>query len=319
MQVALDQAAIERFAADLAATVRFSNDARLGLAVSGGPDSLALLRLAHAALPDRVAAATVDHRLRPEAADEAAHVAAICATLGVPHATLTVDKAITGNIQSGAREARYTLLRQWCAERRIGHLATAHHRDDQAETLLMRLLRGSGVGGLAAMRPARPLGREVMLIRPLLGWSRAELAAIAAPLAPVDDPSNHDVQYDRVRLRSALADTEWLDPAVLARSAAALAEADEALDWTTEMLGAMRVAADGGSVDTTGLPPELVRRLLTLTLARFAPGFAPRGEAISRAIVLLTAGRRAMLGDVIIDPGPIWRLSNAPPRRKSAH
>ena len=131
-----------RFAADLAAL--WAGKGKLGLAVSGGPDSLALLLLARAALPGRVEAATVDHGLRPESADEAVMVAAVCARLGVPHRTLAVDVA-QGNIQAQARAARYAALAVWMGEQGIEALATAHHADDQAETLLLRLNRGSGV------------------------------------------------------------------------------------------------------------------------------------------------------------------------------
>ncbi|HNJ46834.1 MAG TPA: tRNA lysidine(34) synthetase TilS, partial [Novosphingobium sp.] len=162
-----------RFSADLAAL--WPGEGRLGLAVSGGPDSLALLLLAHAAMPERIAAATVDHGLRVEAADEAAMVARLCGELGVPHATLrvTVDE---GNVQSNARTARYAALADWMERDGLGALATAHHADDQAETLLMRLARGSGLDGLAAMPGVTHLA-GVKLVRPLLGVPKARLLA----------------------------------------------------------------------------------------------------------------------------------------------
>jgi tRNA(Ile)-lysidine synthase len=143
------------------------------VAVSGGPDSLALLLLAHAAMPGLVEAATVDHGLRSESADEAAFVAEICGKLGVPHATLKVTVG-AGNLQAEARAARYAALAGWMAERGLAALATAHHADDQAETLILRLNRGSGVAGLAGVR-ARGLvpGTRLPLLRPLLGWRRA--------------------------------------------------------------------------------------------------------------------------------------------------
>jgi tRNA(Ile)-lysidine synthase len=141
---------LARFQADLD---RLTGGAgRVGIAVSGGPDSLALLLLAHAAIPGGIAAATVDHGLRAEAAGEAAFVAALCATLGIPHATLRPGAPITGNIQSSARKARYALLEIWADQHNLDWIATAHHADDQAETLLMRLSRGAGVAGLSGVR-----------------------------------------------------------------------------------------------------------------------------------------------------------------------
>lgn len=124
---------------------------KLGIAVSGGPDSLGLLLLAAAARPGGVCAATVDHGLRAEGAAEAAQVAAVCRDLGVPHETARV-LVEPGNVQSEARAARYAALADWMAREGVAALATAHHADDQAETLVMRLNRASGVAGLAGVR-----------------------------------------------------------------------------------------------------------------------------------------------------------------------
>src|SRR5580765_3765844 len=119
---------IARFRADLEALTGGAPE-RLGLAVSGGPDSLALLLLANAAYPGRVHAATVDHGLRPEGAAEAAFVAGICGELAIPHATLRAEMRETSNIQAAARARRYALLGQWVAEIGAAFLATAHHLD----------------------------------------------------------------------------------------------------------------------------------------------------------------------------------------------
>src|SRR5205814_1395896 len=111
---------------------------------------------------------------------------------------------------------------------------TGHHLDDQAETFIMRLARGAGVRGLAAMRRLAPVpGSDVALLRPLLGWRRAELEQLCADsgLKPAQDPSNEDEQFERVRVRRALGSADWLDPAHVALSAANLAEADVALHW----------------------------------------------------------------------------------------
>ena len=187
---------------------------RLGLAVSGGPDSLAMLVLAEAAIPGQFEVATVDHGLRPESAAECAAVAEICAARGIDCAVLAVTVA-SGNIQARARAARYAALGEWAERRGLSAIATAHHADDQAETLLMRLNRGSGLAGLTGVREARFMpGSAVTLIRPLLGFRRHELAQVveAAGLVPAQDPSNLDERYDRARIRRALAEMDWLDP-----------------------------------------------------------------------------------------------------------
>ncbi|HZF46065.1 MAG TPA: tRNA lysidine(34) synthetase TilS, partial [Sphingomonadaceae bacterium] len=217
---------IARFAGDLAAIWPEGN--RLGLAVSGGPDSLALLLLARGALPDQIEVATVEHGLRPESAREAGMVAELCSAYSIPHRILTV-KVARGNVQDKARAARYAALARWMGDRGLGALATAHHADDQAETLLMRLNRGSGVAGLAGVRARGVVpGTELLLLRPLLGWRRTELAGIVERwgLEPALDPSNEDPKYDRVRIREALRSADWLDVAGVAASASHLAEAE---------------------------------------------------------------------------------------------
>lgn len=304
---------VERFRAELE---RLAGEIpeRIGAAVSGGPDSLALLLLARAAFPERVEAATVDHGLRPESAAEARFVADLCARLGVPHATLRPDAPIEGNLQSGARRARYALLEGWRRELGLSWVLTGHHEDDQAETLLMRLNRGAGVGGLAGVREA-----NARVLRPLLGWRREELAAIVreAGIEPVDDPSNADERYDRARLRRRMREAEWIDPAALARSAAALAEADAALEWAAERLFEQRMRADpdGLRLDPTGLPAELRRRLLLRALRRLEPDAAPRGEEVSRLLATLDGGGTATLAGIKCDGGGLWRFAPAPPRR----
>ncbi len=127
--------------------------------------------------------------------------------------------------------ARYQALARWAEDRGLTAIATGHHLDDQAETLLMRVARGSGVGGLAGVQASRPLSNGVQLVRPLLGWRRSELDAIVAEagLTPVDDPSNADERYDRTRARTLLASIEWLDPERLAQVATNAADAEEAL------------------------------------------------------------------------------------------
>lgn len=301
-----------RFRADLEALTGAAPE-RLAVAVSGGPDSLALLLLAHAAYPGRVHAATVDHGLRREGATEAEFVAGLCGRLGVPHATFAAGMTDSSNVQAAARARRYALLGQWAREIGAGCLLTAHHLDDQAETLVMRLMRGSGLAGLSGIRAVNP-----PVVRPLLGWRRAELAAIvdAAGIRPVADPSNEDERFDRVRVRRRLADTDWLDPASLARSAAALAEAEEALEWAAERL--WRERADGATLDPIGLPAELKRRLVLRMIAALG-GPVPRGAELGRLLATLEEGGTATLSGIKCaggGAGGSWRFAPAPPRRR---
>jgi len=303
---------IVRFRADLEALTGGAPE-RLGLAVSGGPDSLALLLLANAAYPGRIHAATVDHGLRPEGAAEAAFVAGICRTLAIPHATLRAEMRETSNVQAAARTRRYALLTQWIGEIGAAFLATAHHLDDQAETLVMRLARGAGLSGLSGIRAA-----NAAIVRPLLGWRRQELAAIVreAGVDPVADPSNEDERFDRVRVRRRLAEAAWLEPEPLARSAGALAEANEAVEWMVERLWRERVEAtpDGHRLDPDGLPVELQRRLVLAVLEAMGRP-APRGEAVTRLLATLGAGGSATLTEVKCAGGILWRFTPAPPRR----
>lgn len=298
------------------------------VAVSGGPDSLALLLLAHVAFGDRVRALTVDHGLRAAAAAEAARVAAYAAALGLPHATLRwAGPHPAANLQAAAREARYALLRDWCADHGVAWLATAHHRDDAAETLLLRLARGAGTGGLSGIRARRDLGRGVTLLRPLLASTRADLAAVAAAAgwAAADDPSNRDPRFDRTRARGLLATTPWLDPGRLAASAAHLADAEAALVWAADAAWRSRVevGADVITVDAAGLPHDLVRRLLLRAVTTLVPAAVCRGDGVERVLRHLAIGRGGTIAGVAVrvvvrHGAPQWALRRAPPRRKTA-
>jgi tRNA(Ile)-lysidine synthase len=314
--------AIDRFRRDLDALV--DGDTTIGVAVSGGPDSLALLLLAAEARPLKVEAASVDHALRAESRAEAEMVAELCQRLGVPHRILTASWAEkpTTAIQERARIARYRLLGDWARERGLGALVTAHHLDDQAETFLMRLARGAGLRGLAGMRPvARPPGASIAIVRPLLGWRHAELEAVcaAAGVQPIYDPSNDDDRFERVRVRKALAGSDWLDPAALATSAAHLAQADGALRWATDLEWQRGVAAAGGAIvyRPTDAPREIRRRIVrraVLALATEGSGEL-RGREIDQVIAALRTGRRATLRGVLCSGGPEWRFTRAPARR----
>src|SRR5579863_917331 len=201
------------------------------LAVSGGPDSVALMWLAARwrralARGPRLVAVTIDHGLRPGSAREARAVKRLARALDLPHLTLrwTGDKPKSG-VPAAARAARYRLLAAAARRNGASHILTAHTSDDQAETLLMRLLRGSGIAGLSAM--ARQSERDgVWLARPFLDVPKAQLIATLAKarIAFADDPTNRDVGFTRPRLRAlmpALA-AEGGDARSLARLAARL-------------------------------------------------------------------------------------------------
>lgn len=293
---------VDRFRRDLAAVWPGLADpqARLGLAVSGGGDSLGLLLLAQAALPGRIAAATVDHGLRAESAGEAAMVAALCHRLAVPHATLTVSVE-AGNLQDRARQARYRALAGWCRERGLAALATAHQCDDQAETLVMRLGRGSGLAGLAGVR-ARGTAAQgaVQVLRPLLGWRRAELAEIVAEagLVAVQDPSNHEPRFERVRVRAALAASDWLDPAMLARSAALLGEAETYLGERIADAFASRVTLAGDTVQLAPGDSDFEAIELAMRIIALLGGEAGRADAAA-LVMRLRRGENASLSGVL--------------------
>ncbi len=262
----------------------------LVLAVSGGPDSIALMwlmarwRRALSRGP-RLVAVTVDHGLRPEAAREARDVKRLAQELDLPHRTLRWrgEKPNTG-VPAAAREARYRLLAQAARSAGASHIVTAHTRDDQAETVLMRLLRGSGLAGLAAMKRVSP-AEGAILARPLLDVPKARLLATLdkAKIDYADDPTNRDMTFTRPRLRAllpALA-AEGGDARALARLATRLARANAAVEVLTD--GAERYLALKGQgalhADRTAmvfdasafaaLPEEIRLRLLMRAVNRF--------------------------------------------------
>jgi len=313
--------AVERFGADLAALAGPDwQHAHYGVAVSGGPDSMALLWLMTSLLPGQVQAATVDHGLRAGSADEARMVAGFCAREHIPHSILHPPAPIAGSLQAAARAERYRLLDQWREAHAIDHIVTAHHADDQLETMIMRLNRSSGVGGLAGVR-----GRKDAVLRPLLGWRRDTLTALAldADLPIVDDPSNSDARFDRARLRKALVSQTILDPQAVARSAHCLSEADTAIDWAVDRaIAAWPDAADPSVIRDDAYPAEIFRRVVARRLHANDPRLALRGHALDGVIAAMKAGKRAMVGALLVDAargderGSMWRISAAP-RRKS--
>lgn len=292
------------------------DEARVLLAVSGGPDSVAMLLLAHAAMPRRISAATVNHQLRPEAAAEADFVAALCEKLTIPHTVLRPSEPISGNLQSEARAVRYALLLSQADKAGCDWIATAHHADDQLETVLMRIARGSGIDGLAAVR-----ARQGRIFRPMLSFAKRELEEICDlyGITPISDPSNSNDSFDRVAMRQWLASNPHpFDPHRAVRTATAFADASEALDWMTDALFQthMSRADDGFAIDAGELPRELQRRMLLRILDQIQQGYVPRGDAADRALDTLNNGGQQMLGNVLCEGGVEWRFRPAPQRRQ---
>lgn len=294
------------------------------LAVSGGPDSIALMWLAARwrramARGPRLIAVTVDHGLRPEARREARDVKRLARSLDLPHRTLRWTEAKPkAGLPAAARAARYRLLAQAARASGATHILTAHTRDDQAETLLMRMLRGSGIAGLAAM--ARESERNgVLLARPLLNVSKSQLIATLrkAKVDFADDPTNRDLKFTRPRLRKlmpALA-AEGGDARSLARLASRLARANAAVEVLAD--GAERYLAlrdrqapqpglgartfdaktfDAKTFDAkafAAMPEEIRLRLLLRAINRFGhegPAELGKVEALLAALDRTAAG-----------------------------
>jgi tRNA(Ile)-lysidine synthase len=251
---------------------------RLALAVSGGADSTALLHLIaqwrnEGETGPELTVLTVDHGLRAESREEAARVARMAHSLGLHHVILTWRRVETqsGGLQERAREARYDLMAAYCHSHHIPALVTAHHLDDQAETFLMRLKRGSGLDGLAAI-PEESMWSGIAVLRPLLDMPKARLAATltAAGIGWTEDPSNSDERFERARMR---ADGETLaklglTPEVLARSAQRLRRARAALDQAAQaFLSTHSVLSEAGyclidRAALTAAPEEIALRVL---------------------------------------------------------
>src|SRR5450631_3110117 len=326
------------------------------LAVSGGPDSIALMWLAARwrralARGPRLIAVTVDHGLRAEAKGEARDVKRLARALDLPHRTMrwTGAKPKAG-LPAAARAARYRLLAQAARASGATHILTAHTRDDQAETLLMRLLRGSGIAGLAAM--ARQSERDgLLLARPLLHVSKSQLIATLkkAKLGFADDPTNRDLNFTRPRIRAvmpALA-AEGGDARNLARLASRLARANAAVEVLVD--GAERYLAlkdreirhSGAGVQAfdarifdfqafARMPEEIRLRLLLRAIERFGhegPAELGKVEALLSALDAVVAEnpgprrpmlKRTLAGALVSLTDGRIRVGPAPPRRHRA-
>jgi tRNA(Ile)-lysidine synthase len=311
------------------------------LAVSGGSDSTALLWLAHRYRAFNkdcgFVVATVDHGLRPEGSTEAQVVARLAARWGFAHVTLVWEgpKPATG-VQAAAREARYRLLAREAKRRQLPLVVTAHTLEDQAETVLMRFIAGSGVKGLAGM--AMSSERDgVQLLRPLLWESRARLRGelVRNGLAWIEDPSNEDVRFLRPRLRRLmpLLAAEGLDVGRLVAIAGKMARADAALDSDTHDFLCKNVAGwrpyeplpSGGEIvlapERFGPPEEVMARALALCIHR-AGGTKPGDDQIAELLTDISLARmagerlRRTLGGALIEAdAKRIRIAAEPPRR----
>ncbi|MCC6777984.1 MAG: tRNA lysidine(34) synthetase TilS [Hyphomicrobiales bacterium] len=332
----------------------FARHRALLLAVSGGPDSTALLFLAArwrrgSRTGPRLVAATVDHGLRHVSAAEAMAVARLARKLGVAHHTLTWQGAKpTSGLQAAARAARYALLAAVASDAGASHVLTAHTLDDQAETVLLRLCRGSGLAGLAAMSDVAPLpvraAGEIVLARPLLDVPKARLVATLARagIAFADDPSNRDPRFTRARLREAMPALahEGLDAARLATLARRVRRAEMAIEAAVDAATASAQWATTAVVldaeHCAALPAEVSLRLLARAVARVAPtarvdgqseeaedAAVPLGklEALHQALQEADFGRsakgmrRTLKGVLVTARGQRIVLEAAPPRK----
>lgn len=302
----------------------FPPGSMLVVGVSGGADSLALLH-ALAALRKRLRitlhAATLDHGLRgPAGADDAAYVVALAARWNVPVTAGAVEAAALAaqwqmGVEEAARRARYAFLAEVARAHEAGRVAVAHHAGDQAETVLMHLLRGAGVTGLGGMRAISPLpgAPELALLRPLLGVTRAQIDAycVQHKIVPRTDVSNADPTYTRNWLRhTALPLLETRFPGA-ARALAHLAESaalDDALldDLLAALLADARTSGDQVRLARArfrGAHPALQRRFVRWAAGRMAPGAELSHERTEAAVQVFLTGQR---GQRVELPGSVW-------------
>jgi tRNA(Ile)-lysidine synthase len=300
----------------------------IAVAVSGGGDSVALMHLladyARAQKRKPPIVLTVDHGLRRSSAKDSKQVAAWAGQAGLPVHVLTWAGAKPkAGVEAAAREARYRLMGDWLARHKIATLMVGHTIDDQAETFLLRLARGSGLDGLAAMRGDAPWPvagfPKLSVARPLLGITRADLRAYlkARDQAWLDDPMNQDEAFDRVKIRRAektLAGLGLTAPR-LAAAAAHLARARLALESSTEALLARATSRSKGQTGMLLAPAILVaaprevglRALAAMLMAVSGQGYRPRFEALERLFDRIAAGtleKGANLHGCHIGPAP---------------
>jgi tRNA(Ile)-lysidine synthase len=291
---------------------------RVAIGVSGGPDSMALCKLLSMRGGLEIHALTVDHGLRPEAAAEAAQVGQwLKGWPGVKHSVLKWEGAKPeSKIQEKARDARYQLFSDYCAQHKIRHLFLAHHQDDQAETFLFRLAKGSGLDGLSGMMPAQNYSDDLVLLRPLLDVAKEDiLVACAAMEIPfVNDPSNEKEMFARVRLRKAkeILEQEGLSAKRLSVTAKRFARARQALDEVSDM-ALQDIVVDKQSKRIVlnykvmrAWPGEVGLRVFLKAMAMLRPDddYGPRmekAEALFEELMLSLSFKQKTLGGLMIE------------------
>ena len=295
----------------------------IAVAVSGGPDSMALCHLlaqwGNARSID-VHALSVDHGLRKESADEAEQVGVWLSALGVQHQVLRWDTPSEKRVQEEARKARYAMMARYCAEHDIRALFLGHHMDDQAETVLFRLAKGSGLDGLVGMRAVQNYDENLCLMRPLLNATKSDILDFCARsgISFVQDPSNESDQYSRVRLRRArsVLEEEGLSAKRLSVTARRLLRARNALDEIAKKtyeknaveINSKRVVFDVNALSTC--PEEIVLRVILRGMEMFRHGanYAPRMERVEGLVSNLLGAmrdaqtfRKRTLGGVVFE------------------
>lgn len=315
----LDQARFDRL---IEALGPFESNPVIAAGVSGGADSMCLIHCLDGwARPrgGRAIALTVDHGLRPEAAAEAARVGTWMAARGIPHHVLRGSISGRGGMQAAARRLRYHLMTAWCREAGVLHLALAHHQADQAETFLLRLDRGSGLDGLAAM-PVVGYSGGVRLLRPFLSTTPETLrdTLVAQEQAWLEDPSNRDRSFARTGMRVLLGKLPRATPARLAETAARLGAVRETADGAlADMLARVAQIHPAGycRIDGSGLaaaPEDLGEAALNRVLRTIGGGpYGPRRHSLTRLLNMIRghglAGGRT-LGGCLVRPSPAGDL-----------
>ena len=296
------------FVKKLAKLLKISRNqpAHFALAVSGGADSLSLLVLAAEAKQKNkhwdFSVLTVNHGFRAAAVQETRYVSKLAKAMGLPCKILTHKGAIPEkDIQSTARDIRYGLMFEWCVKNKVTYLLTAHHLEDQAETFLLRLARGSGLDGLSGMQSIRNY-EGVALLRPFLDIPRERLhqTTVKAGLDPISDPSNSNQRFARVRIRNKmeLLSEEGMTAARLADTAGRLLQARQALEQVTENFMQSAVQLDEYGIaylayaSLRDQPEDILRRTINKLLTPHG-GYPPRAESVQR-----------ILDDVFLKPRP---------------